>query len=178
MADSTAVARPYAQAAFELARDDGDLSQWSEMLELALLVARDPTMLALAQSPRVDTAQLAQLFIDVCGDRLNDQGGNFIRLLAENGRVAALPEIVEQFETLRADAEGFVEAELISAVEVNQEQQQKIVKALERRLNRTVKLACRIDSALLGGAIIRAGDMVIDGSFRSGLQKLAVALAR
>lgn len=178
MADTSALARPYAQAVFELAQEDGDLAHWSEMLGIAVMVARDPTMLSLSQSPKVDAEQLGQLFIEVCGDGLSDQGANFIRLLAHNGRLAVLPDIVGQYETVRAEAEGSIEAEMVSAVEVDQPQQQKIVKALEQRLNRTVRLACKVDSGLLGGAVIRAGDMVIDGSFKSSLQKLAVALAR
>ena len=178
MADTAAVARPYARAVFELARDGGDFAHWSDMLAFATAVAHDPTMLALIHSPRVDAKQLARLFIDVCADRLDNEGTNFIRLLTQNDRLAALPDIAELYESLRAEAEGFIEAELISAAEVSHEKQQKIVEALERRLNRTVKLDCKIDTTLLGGAIIRAGDMVIDGSFKSGLQKLAVALAR
>jgi F-type H+-transporting ATPase subunit delta len=176
MAETTTVARPYAQAVFKLARDAGDFRQWSDMLAAAATVAQDPTMLALIDSPRAAHGQLAKLFTDVCGERLNDSGRNLIRLLAQNRRLALLSVIGELYEQMRAEAEGSVDAELIAAMDVDAAAREKITQALKARLKREVTLTFKVDPALLGGAVIRAGDLVIDGSVRGRLQKLASAL--
>jgi F-type H+-transporting ATPase subunit delta len=176
MAETTTVARPYAQAVFKLAREAGDFRRWSDMLTVAAQVASDPTMLALIESPRAEHTQLARLFADVCGERLDDRARNLLKLLAQNGRLALLPVIAELYEQMRADAEGSVEAELIAAMDVDAAAQDKIAQALKARLNRDVTLTFKVDPALLGGAVIRAGDLVIDGSVRGRLQKLASAL--
>jgi F-type H+-transporting ATPase subunit delta len=178
MAETSTVARPYAQAVFKLAREQGDLKTWSSMLELAAVVTRDPTMLALIQSPRADAEQLASLFNDICGKGFNDQARNLVRLLAQNKRLTLLPVVAEQYELMRAEAEGVIEAELIAATPVDDAQQKKIIDALKSRLGREVSLTCSTDESLLGGAIIRAGDLVIDGSLRGRLEKLAGALTQ
>ncbi len=176
MAETSTVARPYAQALFELARAQQQLAQWSDVLAHAAAVARDPTMAGLIGSPRVDRQQLAGLFIEVCGGELPDTGRNLLRLLAENRRLAVLPEIARQFEVLRAEAEGITEAQVISAQPVDAAQQQRIAAALQARLGREVTLTCTTDPSLLGGAVIRAGDLVIDGSVKGKLTKLISAL--
>jgi F-type H+-transporting ATPase subunit delta len=176
MAETTTVARPYAQAIFKLGREAGDFKKWSDMLGTAAMVARDPTMLALIESPRAEHAQLAGLFAGVCGERLDDRARNLLKLLAQNGRLALLPVIAELYEQMRAEAEGSVEAELIAAMDVDAAAQDKIAQALKARLKREVTLTFKVDPALLGGAIVRAGDLVIDGSVRGRLQKLASAL--
>jgi len=176
MAETTTIARPYAQAAFELARADNALPAWSEMLNLAAAVAHDPQLVALVGSPRIPRSQLAELFISVCGEHLTAQGKNFIRLLADNRRLDVLPEIAAHFQVMRAEAEGVLEAQMISAQPVTEAQRMQITAALKARLNREVTLTILTDASLLGGAIIRAGDLVIDGSARGKLTKLAVAL--
>ncbi|QKT03604.1 F0F1 ATP synthase subunit delta [Ectothiorhodospiraceae bacterium 2226] len=178
MAESTTIARPYAQAAFEVAREHNALARWSEMLQWAAQVAADAQMAALIKSPHVSREDLVQIILDVCGDNLDEQGRNLIRTLAANGRLELLPDIAALFEMLRADAEGTVEAEVVSALPVSDAQQAIIADALAKRLGRKVALRCRTDEALLGGAIIRAGDLVIDGSARGHLNKLATALLR
>jgi F-type H+-transporting ATPase subunit delta len=176
MAETTTVARPYAQAVFKLAREGADYKRWSDMLATAASVACDPTMLALIESPRAEHASLARLFAEVCGARLDDQARNLIKLLAQNRRLALLPMIAGLYEQMRAEAEGSVEAELIAAMEVDAAAQDKITQALKARLKRDVTLTFKVDPALLGGAVIRAGDLVIDGSVRGRLRKLAGAL--
>ena len=179
MAENTTLARPYARAAFEAAQKDPDgLKRWSDMLAFVASVAADPGVQSLLGSPEHDTNFKAGLFLDVAGDRLNQEGSNFVKLLAENRRLAILPEIHEVFEELRADAEKTVEAEVISAYKVNAAQQKKIAEALSKRLNREVVLNCRVDKSLIGGAVIRAGDLVIDGSARGKLAQLAHVLSR
>lgn len=176
MAEKRTIARPYAQAILKLAREQGALQAWSEMLHFAAAVAADEEMTTLIASPRLSGEQLATLFLEICGDRLNGHGRNMIRVLADNGRLDLLDEISALFEIERARAEGTVEAEVISAIELSAAQKSGITESLKRRLGRDVTLNCRIDAAIVGGAIIRAGDVVIDGSVIGKLEKLAAAL--
>lgn len=177
MAESSTVARPYAQAAFELAREQGDLSGWSEMLSFLAAVAQDPTMQAMFGTPELSDEQLGGLVIDIAGERLDELGKNFVKVLAGNDRLVLLPEIAEQFEEMRAEAEGTVEAEVVSAYELSDAQKQQLAEGLKKRFGRDVKLVTRVDEALIGGAVIRAGDLVIDGSAAEQLNRLANVLA-
>jgi F-type H+-transporting ATPase subunit delta len=176
MAENITIARPYAQAIFSLAQEQGDLKGWSEMLQLAAAVATDAEMVAVIDSPRFDRSQLADLFINVCGDKLNDAGKNMIRVLAENDRLIVLPEVATLYEVERAAVEGTVVAVVTSAAPLSDAQQKNVAEALKKRLGREVTLECNIDESLLGGAIIRAGDMVIDGSVVGKLEKLTTTL--
>jgi F-type H+-transporting ATPase subunit delta len=176
MAEAITVARPYAQAAFLFASTHATLKDWSEMLGLLAGIASDDSMSELLDSPQLTEAQLADLFIDVAGDRINEKCANFVRVLAANGRLQLLPEIAALFEIQRRDAEGTVQAELVSAFPASEEQQAEVIASLRKRLGRDVELSCSTDKALLGGAIIRAGDLVIDGSVRGKLERLGTAL--
>lgn len=178
MAEKTTIARPYAQAVFALAQSHKELPRWSEMLQLAASVAADERVANLVGNPRVDKAQLAKLLLDICGDRLNAAAQNLVRLLVENDRMDVLTEIAGLYEVYRAEAERTVEAHVISAFPVDEAQKQQIIASLKKRLGREVTLSCETDKKLLGGAIIRAGDLVIDGSATGQLAKLQVALAR
>lgn len=176
MAEKSTVARPYAQAAFELARGSKDLKAWSDALAFAAAVAQDESMQGLISNPNLDRDRLVQLFLDVCGDRLNAFGQNFIRVLAENKRLELLPEITALFEALRAEAEGSIEAEVISAFPLNDSQQKQLTEMLKKRLHRDIVLVTKTDESLIGGAIIRAGDLVIDASAVGQLTRLANTL--
>ncbi len=177
MAEISTIARPYAEAVFELAQADGTLKAWSEMLQTVALITADPDMKALIGNTSVDKAKLAELILDVAGKAVSEQGRNLVKLLAENRRLGVLGEIAVQFETLKAEAEQTIEAEIVSASKVSKQQQQKIADKLKARLGRDVSLKCTIDESLMGGAVIKAGDMVIDGSVRTQLEKLSVELA-
>lgn len=177
MAETITIARPYAQAIFSLAQEQSDLKGWSEMLQFVAAVAADPQMVAVIDSPSYDNSQIADLFIEVCGDKLNDAGKNMIRVLTENDRLTLLPEVAELYEVERATVEGTIVAEVTSATALSKTQEKEIAEALSKRLGREVSLECKVDEALLGGAIIRAGDVVIDGSVVGKLEKLATALA-
>jgi F-type H+-transporting ATPase subunit delta len=177
MAEKSTIARPYAEAVFQTAEAAGQLQQWSDMLQTVAVIAADADMQAVIGNTSVNKAQLAQLIIDVAGDVMTEQGNNLIKLLAENRRLDVVAEIAEQFETLKAEAEKTVEAEMVSALEVSAEQQSMIADKLKARLGRAVSLTCRVDESLMGGAIIKAGDMVIDGSVSGQLNKLSVELA-
>lgn len=176
MAEKTTIARPYAQATLALAKEQNALQQWSEMLQYASAVAVDEEMAAIIASPKLSSEQLAALFLDICGDKLNEHGKNLIRVLADNDRLDVLPEITELFEIERAQSEGTIEAQVISAVALNDSQKSGITESLKKRLGRDVTLDCSVDASIVGGAIIRAGDVVIDGSVIGKLEKLATAL--
>jgi F-type H+-transporting ATPase subunit delta len=176
MSELSTLARPYASAAFEMAKEQGDYDRWSQMLSFMAAVAHDGELRRVLDSPRLSEEQAAEMFIAVCEDRIDDQGRNFIRLLAENRRLPLLPEITALFEFLRREAEGEIDAEVVSAQEISDEQKKAIAKALKERLGREVNLTTRTDEALLGGAVIRAGDLVIDGSIRGRLNRLSLAL--
>ncbi len=121
-------------------------------------------------------ADLADLLIDICGEQADTLGRNFLRVLAENGRIGCLPDIRLEYERLRAEAENIVDVEISSAVPLSDEQREKYAEARRKRLGKTVRLHCEVDETLLGGAVIRAGDLVIDGSLRGRLDRLAGAV--
>lgn len=177
MAEISTIARPYAQAVFELAQEQSKLQAWSDMLQLAAQVASDDAIQAIMGNTSVTKTQLTELFLNVCGNKLTDEGANFIKLLVENRRLSVLPEIAQQFEILKAEAEKTIEAEVISAFEVSAEHQQLLQQQLKKRLGREVSLTCHVDESLLGGAVIKAGDTVIDGSTMGQLRKLSIQLA-
>ena len=177
MAETLTVARPYAHAAFLFASEHRVLKDWSEMLALLAAIVADPAVCALIENPRMTEAQLADLTIGIGGERLNEQGANFVRALAENRRLGLLPDIAALFEIQRREAEGRVQAELTTAFPASATQQAQIAEGLRKRLGREIELTCRTDAALLGGAVIRAGDLVIDGSVRGKLERLGTALS-
>jgi len=176
MAEAITVARPYAQAAFLFANAHHTLKDWSEMLSLLAAIAGDASMSEVIDSPHLTEAQLADLIIQVAGDRINEKCANFIRVLAANGRLNLLPEIAALFEIQRRNAEGTVQAELVTAFPASESQQSEVIASLRKRLGREIELSCSTDAGLLGGAIIRAGDLVIDGSVRGKLDRLGSAL--
>lgn len=173
MAEKQTTARPYAEAAFALATERGALGAWSEMLGFIRAVAGDANMARLASDPRTDRARFVELFLDVCGQRLTAEGANFVRLLAENRRLGLMPEIVAHFEHRRAEAERRIEADVVSAFALEPAQIENLERALKRRFGREVRVNARVDAALIGGIVIRAGDTVIDGSVKGRLAALA-----
>ena len=177
MAERITIARPYAKAVFQLAQGQQRLPQWSEVLRLAASIVADRRVKALLGNPGVSAAQLVDLVTGAGGDAFDEPAGNFIATLAANRRLGFLPEIAARYEQMRADAERTVDVIVTSAVELSAEQQTRYTEALARRLGRQVRLHCQIDATLLGGAVVRADDLVIDGSVRAGLSQLAAATA-
>ncbi|MCI5106164.1 MAG: F0F1 ATP synthase subunit delta [Pseudomonadales bacterium] len=176
MAELTTVARPYAKAAFQVALEDNALNDWSRMLALAAAITGQERVQLLLQAPALTSEQVAESFIDICGDELNDKGKNYVRLLAENKRIALLAEIARIYENLRAQQEKSLDVEVLTPYEISQEVADKLAAALKTRLQREVKLATRTDQSLIGGAVVRAGDMVIDSSVRGKLAKLTESI--
>jgi F-type H+-transporting ATPase subunit delta len=167
------LARPYARAAFALARQAGALPGWSAALSVSAQLAADPRIGALVAHPALERAEAAGLVAPPSCDATFLQ---FLDVLAENDRLALLPEIAGQYEQLRAEAERTVRARVTSATPLSAEEQSKIEQALRRRFNADVSLELAVDPTLIGGAVIDAGDVVIDGSLRSKLARLETAL--
>jgi len=178
VAERATIARPYAKAAFEYARDANAFAAWSQGLKLAGQIAADPRVAALTKSPLLTAADLAGVIIDVAGASLDAGMQNFVRVLAENHRLLLLPEIATHYEELRAAVENTLDVEVISAVTLSDAQAGKLKQALNTRLKRTVRMQNSVDSTLLGGAVVRAGDLVIDGSLKGRLERLATDLTR
>jgi F-type H+-transporting ATPase subunit delta len=176
MAEPSTVARPYAEAAFKLADEAGALAKWSEMLGALALVAADERMRAAAADPNLGEAQVAGLFISILSGRLTGDAENFVRVLAQNGRLELLPEIRAQFEALKNEREGVLEAEVHSAFELSDAQVQELVQRLEKKTGRKVKTRLQVDKELIAGVRIVLGDKVIDGSARAQLGALETAL--
>ena len=176
MAELTTLARPYAKAAFEYAQAHQQLANWSAMLGLAAAVSQDDTMQRVLKAPRLTSAEKATTFNEVCGDKFDAQARNFLSIVAENNRMELLPEIADMFELYKAEQEKSVDVDVTSAFALNDEQQDKLAKVLSARLGREVRLHAAEDASLIGGVVIRAGDLVIDGSVRGKLAKLAEAL--
>jgi len=176
VAEPSTVARPYAEAAFKLADEAGALGRWSEMLAALAMVGDDARVRSAAADPRLSDAQRAGLFISILSGRLTGEAENFLRVLAQNDRLALLPEIREQFEVLKNEREGVLEAEVQSAFELSDAQLKDIVQRLEKKTGRKVRAHVSVDRELIGGVRIVLGDKVIDGSARAQLAALETAL--
>ena len=176
MAERATIARPYAKAAFEYARDAKAFAEWSQGLKAGAEIVADPRVSVLSTSPSLTAADLAGLVTDLGGANFNGGMQNFVRVLAENHRLPLLPEIAAQYEELRAAVENTVDVEVTSAVALDAAQSENLKRALNERLKRQVRMQNSVDSSLLGGAIVRAGDLVIDGSLKGRLERLATEL--
>jgi F-type H+-transporting ATPase subunit delta len=181
MAENTSIARPYADAVFQLARDAGQLSGWSDVLHAAAATVGDADLARMIDSPIADKRAVVDIIADVTGQATGgtvdaNEVKNLIKLLAENGRLFVLAGIAAQFDKLKADVENSVDVVLTAAAPVNDAQQAKIVDALKRRFGRDVNLHFKLDENLIGGARLQADDLVIDGTIRTGLEKLSSAL--
>ena len=176
MAELSTLARPYAKAVFELARDESRLAEWSAMLAGLAAAVRDPGVARAIGHPAIGRGQLAEVLIEAMGAKATDQAKNLLRLLSEYDRLKLAPAIAEQFETLRAEHERRVDVQIVSAAPVDEAQRQALVAAVGKKLNREVKVEWKTDPSLIAGASIRAGDTVIDGSISGELARLRQAL--
>lgn len=176
MAERATIARPYAKAAFEYARDAHDFAAWSQGLTRAAEIVADPRVSALTKNPQWSAADIADLITGVGGSSLNSGMQNLVRVLAENHRLMLLPEIAAHYEQFRSAVENTVDVEVVSAVQLDAAQTDKLSAALAKRLRRNVRMKNSVDATLLGGAVLRAGDLVIDGSLKGRLERLATDL--
>lgn len=178
MSELSTAARPYAKAVFELATEEGSLQQWSEALSNLELIISDEGLEKVIDNPKITREQLADLVNGVAGDALDDKAQNLVKLLAENDRLTVVPELRAIFERLASESEGSVDATVVSAMELDDAQQAKLAASLAKKLGKEVKLHCSVDESLMGGVIVKAGDLVIDGSLKGRLEKMTSQLSR
>lgn len=178
MADNASIARPYAKAVFDLAQETGSYESWTAALEQLSAISQDDDFNALVQDPRVDDQKTAELMIDLAKDALPEGGANLVNLLVQNDRLAALTDVQQQYGDLVAKAQASVNAEVITAMALTDDQKSSLAAALEKRLGLKVQLEETVDANLVGGAVIKAGDLVIDGSAKGRIEKLTTALMR
>lgn len=176
MAELTTLARPYAKAAFEYALSADRLNEWSESLSYASAVTSDPLIQEVLHNPSLTTIRKAEIFITACGDQLDENMKRFVKVLTENNRLVLLPVIFEGFEKLRFAQGEMQEVNVTSAFELSEEEKTKLLNALTSRFNKEITMISQVDRDLMGGLVIRAGDLVIDGSIRGRLQKLTEAM--
>ena len=169
----SSIARPYAEALFAHATEKGNLDLWSEMLEFMAIAVADDAMAAVIRNPAIDRENLTKLLLEVGGGRRNDECKNLVKLLVIKKKVPALPEIATQFEALKNQSEGAIDVIITSAFEMKPAQEQIIADALKKKFDREINISNETDDNLIGGIRIKAGDMVIDGSIKGQLQKLA-----
>ena len=178
MADNASIARPYAKAVFELAQETSAFEAWSVALHQLAVISQDAQFEALVNDPRTEGQQMTELLSDMTKDVLPEGGENFIQLLAHNDRLLALADIEQQFDELVAKAKALVNAKVTTALPLTADQKSSLASALETRLGMKVEIDEVIDASLVGGAVIQAGDLVIDGSAKGRLEKLTSTLMR
>lgn len=176
MAEITTIARPYAEAAFDLAQKDDALSRWSETLRFLGALVTDPKVADALDNPRLAEAEKESLLLSLIGDRVNELERNYVRVLVASDRVEMLPEIARLFESLKGDAEGVAKAVIQTAFPLDEAQVRDLTTALERRFGRRIEATVDVDRALIGGVRIAVGDTVIDGSVRARLEAMHVHL--
>ena len=176
MAERITTARPYAKAIFALARQNNSLAATADGLTLGAQVVADPRVHSLLGSPHVTAPQLSELVNGIVGPKLDEHGRNFISLLAANRRLGFLPEIAALFAQMKAEVENAVDVEVTSATALTPDQEGRYAAALQKKLGRQVRLRTKVDGSLLGGAVLKAGDLVIDGSIKGRLERLATEL--
>lgn len=176
MAEITTIARPYAKAVFAHAREKNILPRWSEMLAFAAAVVADQKMAAYLSRPQLTASKQADAVIAACGDKLDDGGKNYVRQLCGNRRIFALPAIREQFDQMVAELQKLGEVTVTSAFPMSDAETTKLAASLKRRFAQDVRVSVEVDPALMGGVVVRFGDLVIDASVRGRLNKLASTL--
>jgi F-type H+-transporting ATPase subunit delta len=177
MAELTTIARPYAEAAFRLAVEGNALQHWSDMLGLIEAVVRDEQIASRIGDPNVDEQALESLILGTLGDRLDGSGRNFVQVLVQNGRLELIPQIRALYDELKREHEGVLEAKIISALPVGDDQVRPLLAALEKKYGRKVSAQVEVDPELIGGARIVVGDKVIDATVRGRLEAMAAALS-
>lgn len=176
MSELSTVARPYAKAAFDFALEQGQLDKWQQMLQFSALVVSDEQVMDLINSS-LASSKVSDTFIKICGEQLDQYGQNFIRVMADNKRLAVLPAVFDAFLELRAEQESIKNIEIVSANKLTKAQEAKIAKAMEKRLGTKVRITSSVDNSLIAGVIIHYDDVVIDGSSRGQLNRLSQELS-
>ena len=178
MIEPITLARPYAKAAFEHARGAGELARWQDALEQLAAVTRDHKVSVMLKSPSQTAQQRAENLAALIGDSLPESAVNLLMIMADNGRLSLLPEVAALFEQFKQAVESTVTVVVTSAYPLSDDETRVLSETMTSKLDRSVTLTSETDPSLLGGAIIRADDLVIDGSVRGRLDKLAGALTQ
>jgi F-type H+-transporting ATPase subunit delta len=176
MAELTTIARPYAEAAFSIARDSNTLPVWSQMLKLASAVVADPRIADALDNPKLDAPAKESLLLSVCGERLDAEGRSFVRVLVEADRIALMPTIQTLFETLKDDADGVAKATIETAFPLEGGELADLTAALERRFGKKIEAVVVVKPELIGGARVTVGDNVIDATVAEQLRAMTVQL--
>jgi F-type H+-transporting ATPase subunit delta len=176
MSELSTLARPYAVAVFKHAIETDSAEKWSEMLNFLSAVVADKQLSDIIESPKVTRTRLIQLLVDICQGQFTDQGNNLIKLLVQNQRLNLVPSIASQYEEYKAEHEGYIDVDVISAFSFTKTEEKTFASTLGKKLKKTVNIKVRVDKSLIGGVVVRAGDTVIDGSIKGQLQQLAKQL--
>ncbi len=177
MSEFTTQARPYAKAAFEVAQAESKMAEWSDALQFIDAVVSNENFAAVIDNPAMGADAKGEILIDICADKLSATQKNFIKVMAENSRLNLMPDIVILFEAHRAEFENTIEATATAAYALSDAQVQSMTNALKKKLGCEVTLTTKIDKSLIGGVIIRAGDLVIDGSTQAKIGSLTQAVS-
>ena len=178
MADNATIARPYAKAVFDYAQESNSFDEWTTALDQLAVISGDESFSAVVNDPRVEDSKVTQLLIDLSKDVLPAGGTNFITLLVQNERLDSLHDVQQQYADLVAKAKAIVTADVTTAIALSEDQKSSLIQALEQRLGQKVVLEETVDAGLIGGAIIKTGDLVIDGTAKGRIEKLTSTLSR
>lgn len=176
MAEAITIARPYAEAVFKSAQEKKSVAAWSDMLQTAAAVANEEQVRKLIGNPRVSARQLADVFLALCKNKLNEEGRNLILLMAENDRLYVLPQVSELFDQLKSQYEGVLDAKIASAFELSNNQLKSLVASLEQKFKHKINAKVSVDPELIGGVKVEIGDEILDNSVRGKLEAMTVAL--
>ncbi|MCF6354649.1 MAG: F0F1 ATP synthase subunit delta [Candidatus Polarisedimenticolaceae bacterium] len=174
--ENLTIARPYAEAVFGRARESDKLDHWLDTLGLLAAIVQDERVAAAISNPKLESDQRISMMLDICAKHLDAEGRNLVRLLVHNSRLSVLPEIASIYEGLKNESQGSLDVEIVSAYKMTKAQENTLAAALKKRLDREIRVTSEINRDLIGGVIIRAGDLVIDGSVQGRLRKLATEL--
>lgn len=173
MSELSTLARPYAEAVFKRAKETASSQEWSDTLAFLSAIMQDESLAAIVNNPRVAQDELTQLLQDICQDQVTGEANNFLKLLIENGRLSLAPQIAELFENYKAEDEGYVDVDVITAYALTKAEEKSFATSLKKKLNKQVNIRASVDKSLIGGFLVKAGDSVIDGSISGQLQQLA-----
>ncbi|MCK5354780.1 MAG: F0F1 ATP synthase subunit delta [Methyloprofundus sp.] len=173
MSELSTLARPYAEAVFKRAKETASSQEWSDTLAFLSAIMQDESLAAIVNNPRVAQDELTQLLQDICQDQVTGEANNFLKLLIENGRLSLAPQIAELFENYKAEDEGYVDVDVITAYALTKAEEKSFATSLKKKLNKQVNISASVDKSLIGGFLVKAGDSVIDGSISGQLQQLA-----
>jgi len=173
MSELATLARPYAEAAFKRAKETGNSQEWSDALAFLSVAIQDTDLSAIINNPKVSEDRLVQLMQEICQDQVKGEGLNFLKLLIENSRLYLAPQIAELFESYKAEDEGYVDVDVVTAYALTKVEEQSFASSLKKKLNKDVNIHASVDNSLIGGFLVKAGDSVIDGSISGQLQQLA-----